>query len=156
MSTISSILVTCSSILAIDIGETVKPDASDAKVRQWGRIFVLIILAIGVIMSFMTIQTIEILINLTLAGFAQMIVPVLGIFVFKRMTKEGACIGYLAGLIVSALGTITWGNPLGFMGGFWGFLANIVLCVVVSMMTKPVDADWREKYLAPLKRPDRV
>ena len=107
-------------------------------------------------MSFMTIQTIEILINLTLAGFAQMIVPVLGIFVFKRMTKEGACIGYLAGLIVSALGTITWGNPLGFMGGFWGFLANIVLCVVVSMMTKPVDADWREKYLAPLKRPDRV
>lgn len=155
MSTISSILVTCSSILAVDIGETIRPDAADDKVRQWGRMLVLAILLIGVVMSFMTIQTIEILINLTLAGFAQMIIPVLGIFVFKRMTKEGACAGYLAGLIVSALGTITWNNPLGFMGGAWGFLANIVICIAVSAVTKPVSDEHRAAFLAPLKTPDQ-
>lgn len=155
MSTISSILVTCSSIVAVDIGGMVAPGADPEKVRNWGRYAVLGMLVIGVVLSFMTINTIEILINLTLAGFTQILIPVLGIFVFKKVTPAGACSGYLAGLIITFLGTVYWGNPLSFMGGVWGLLANAVVCLVVSLVTKPVSAEDRDSFLAPLSNPDK-
>lgn len=155
MSTISSILVTCSSIVAVDIGEMIAPNVDSKKVRNWGRYAVLAILIIGVILSFMTINTIEILINLTLAGFTQILIPVLGIFVFKRITPKGACLGYVAGLIITFLGTMYWNNPLGFMGGVWGLLANVIVCAVVSAFTKPISTEARSEFLAPLSKPDQ-
>lgn len=154
MSTISSILVTCSSIVAVDLGEMICPNADVTKVRDWGRYAVLAMLVIGVGLSMISLNTIEILINLTLAGFTQILVPVLGIFVFKRITTAGACAGYLAGLIITYLGTVHWNNPLGFMGGMWGLAANVVICIVVSMVTKPISEEDRAKFLAPLKKPD--
>ena len=111
-------------------------------------------LVIGVGLSMISLNTIEILINLTLAGFTQILIPVLGIFVFKRMTTQGACLGYLTGLIVTYLGTVHWNNPLGFMGGMWGLAANAIVCIVVSMVTKPISPEARAEYLAPLSKPD--
>lgn len=155
MSTISSILVSCSSIVAVDICKLAKPDATQEKVRKWGGNAVLVMLVIGVVLSFLTIRTIEILINLTLAGFTQILIPVLGIFVFKRVTTAGACCGYVSGLIITFLGTIVWNNPLGFMGGMWGLLANIIVCVAVSAFTKPISLEDRRQFLAPLSKPDQ-
>ena len=154
MSTISSILVSCSSIVAVDLGEMIAPNADVVKVRNWGRYAVLAMLMIGVGLSMISLNTIEILINLTLAGFTQILIPVLGIFVFKRMTTQGACLGYLTGLIVTYLGTVHWNNPLGFMGGMWGLAANAIVCIVVSMVTKPISPEARAEYLAPLSKPD--
>ena len=154
MSTISSILVSCSSIVAVDLGEMIAPNADVVKVRNWGRYAVLAMLVIGVGLSMISLNTIEILINLTLAGFTQILIPVLGIFVFKRMTTQGACLGYLTGLIVTYLGTVHWNNPLGFMGGMWGLAANAIVCIVVSMVTKPISPEARAEYLAPLSKPD--
>ena len=154
MSTISSILVSCSSIVAVDLGEMIAPNADVVKVRNWGRYAVLAMLVIGVGLSMISLNTIEILINLTLAGFTQILIPVLGIFVFKRMTTQGACLGYLTGLIVTYLGTVHWNNPLGFMGGMWGLAANAIVCIVVSMVTKPIPPEARAEYLAPLSKPD--
>lgn len=155
MSTISSILVTCSSIVAVDLGGLIAPGADVVKIRNWGRYSVLGMLVVGVGLSFMTINTIEILINLTLAGFTQILVPVLGIFVFKRITTKGACAGYLVGLIITYLGTVHWGNPLGFMGGMWGLAANAMVCIVVSAVTKPISSEDRAEFLSPLAKPDK-
>ena len=154
MSTISSILVTCSSIVAVDFGEMIAPGADPVRVRDRGRYAVLALLVIGVALSLISLNTITILINLTLAGFTQILIPVLGIFVFKRVTPAGACTGYIVGLIITFLGTIYWNNPLGFMGGMWGLLANAIICAIVSMFTQPISSEARAKYLAPLSRPD--
>lgn len=155
MSTISSILVTCSSIVAVDLGGLIAPGADVVKIRNWGRYSVLGMLVVGVGLSFMTINTIEILINLTLAGFTQILIPVLGIFIFKRITTKGACAGYLVGLIITYLGTVHWGNPLGFMGGMWGLAANAIVCIVVSAVTRPISSEDRAEFLSPLAKPDK-
>ncbi len=154
MSTISSILVTVSSIVAVDFLEMFKPDADTRTIRNWGRYGVLGVLVVGVGLSFVNLNTIEILINLTLAGFTQILIPVLGIFVFKRVTTAGAISGYVAGLVITYFGTIHWGNPLHFMGGMWGLAANALVCYIVSMMTRPISPEARAAYLEPLSHPD--
>ncbi|GEM_PF-1774313 len=154
MSTISSILVTVSSIVAIDFIGLVKPDATSHETRNYGRIGVLVILAFAVGLSFINLNTIMILINLTLAGFTQILIPVLGIFVFKRITKEGAISGYVTGLIITFIGTAILHDPFGFMGGMWGLAANAIICAVVSGFTKPISEEQRKDYLAPLAHPD--
>ncbi|WP_101876416.1 sodium:solute symporter family protein [Lachnoclostridium edouardi] len=155
MSTISSILVTCSSIVAVDLGGIIAPSADSVKVRNWGRKAVIVMLIIGVALSLISLNTIEILINLTLAGFTQILIPVLGIFVFRWITPKGACAGYIAGLIITYLGTVHWNNPFGFMGGMWGLAANIVICVIISMFTEPIKEEERKQFLSPLSKPDK-
>lgn len=155
MSTISSILVTISSIVVVDFLGLAKKDMTSIEQRNYGRYGVLVLLAVGVGLSFINLHTIEILINLTLAGFTQILVPVLGIFVFKGITKEGAIAGYVAGLIITFIGTVILNNPLGFMGGMWGLAANAIICGLVSLVTKPVSEEDRRKYLEPLMHPDK-
>ena len=135
MSTISSILVTISSIVVVDFLGLAKKNMTSIEQRNYGRYGVLALLAVGVGLSFINLHTIEILINLTLAGFTQILVPVLGIFVFKGITKEGAIAGYVIGLIITFIGTVILNNPLGFMGGMWGLGANAVSYTHLTLPT---------------------
>ena len=150
MSTISSISVTVSSLVTVDIIKTFKPNLDTTQLRNIARWCVLSLIVVSMIAAFMGTTGIVVLINTAMAGFAQMFWPVFGIFVWKRATKEGALAGYLAGVITAAILTGTGQNLWGFIPGFWGFVLNGTLLFVVSLMTKPIDRAHRRQYMEPL------
>ena len=152
MSTISSILVCASSLVTMDWYVASKPDADPAKVAKFSRGSVIVLLIAALILAMSKFQGIVLLVNTALAGFMQAVFPALGALFWKRSTKWGAGIGFAAGILVVLILTATGINLLGFAPGFWGFVANGVLFVVVSLLTQPVSAKQRAEFLAPLEK----
>jgi SSS family solute:Na+ symporter len=97
MSTISSILVTASSIISVDLIKQHKKDMSTKQLSVTGQRIVLLILLIAVCMSLMQIKGIIFLVFMALSGFAQFFFPAFGVLFWKKATKEGC----IAGLIVA-------------------------------------------------------
>jgi len=149
MSTISSITVSASSIATIDFFHR-KKSRSDIQLRNIGRITILALMAIAIIMSLLKVQGIVLLINTALAGFAQTIFAVIGVFQWRRATKEGVIAGFTVGILTTLAFTFFKINLLGFAPGFWGLLFNGVLFFVVSLMTKPLSEAHIEQYMKPL------
>ena len=146
MSTISSLLVTSTSIISIDIVKTLKKDVSDKTLRNIGRYTTIAMLVIAVFYSQMSIPGIATLMNMSMAGFSQAFWPSLGLF-WKRASKQGAFWGYTIGVIIVAVLYFGGINFLGFTGGFWGFIVNGIIFVVVSLCTKPIEEKQRKEKL---------
>jgi SSS family solute:Na+ symporter len=138
MSTISSILVSASSIISVDLVKQYKPDMTTVQLRNLGRYIVLILLAVAVAFSMVKIQAILILVNVALAGFAQLVFPVIGVFAWKRATKEGAIAGLIVGLVLTIFFTVVIPNPLHTMAGIWGLLGNATVFFGVSLLTNSI------------------
>ena len=79
-------------------------------------------------------------------GF-QMWVPLLSVCYVPWITRAGATTGLAVGLITVAMtdsigqmilgGVLPWGRwPLTIHSAGWGFLCNIVVCVIVSALTQ--------------------
>lgn len=151
MSTVSSILVSCSSMLAMDIFKTVKPEADTVKCRNAGRWFVVLIILVSMIMAFSNSSGIALLVNTSYAGYAQMLVPAFCIFYCKKGTKAGIFAGYIAGNIICLLLTAFAPWVYGFSAGVIGLASNVVITFVVSLVTKEEKEDYREKFLEPLR-----
>lgn len=152
MSTISSILVTASSLITMDWYAASRPDAEPEKVAKVSRISVLVLLVMALILAMTNFQGIVLLVNTALAGFMQVVFAAFGALFWKRATKWGAGIGFVAGIIAVLILTATGTNLLGFAPGFWGLVINGILFVVVSLCTKPVSAGHRADFLAPLEK----
>jgi SSS family solute:Na+ symporter len=150
MSTTSSIMVTTSSIVSVDVIKLIKPGLSDSNIRMCGKSVIIVLNIIAFLLTLLGFSSVIWLVNMAVGGFIQMLVPVLGIFAFKRMTKWGAMAGFVGGLVGTYLFQIQWGNPWGVWGGVWGLLCNIVIYVIVSAFTKPMSFAWRESFLKPL------
>lgn len=151
MSTISSILVSASSLISVDIIKQIKPNLNTKELRDIGKYNIIIILLIAVVLSMVDIKGIVVLVNTALAGFAQIAIPVFGVFHWKRATKQGATLGFVTGLIVTIICTTVIPNPLGFVAGIWGLLANLIVFLVVSLMTESVSEEHRANFMKPLK-----
>ena len=152
MSTISSISVSISSLVTVDIVKTFKPEASTVQLRNIARYCVLGMIVVSMIGSIFGTSGVVILIATAMAGFAQLFWPLFGIFVWKRVSKEGMLIGYLVGVIFTAVFHGLGINPLGFMPGMVGFALNGALMFIISALTKPIDSEYRTQYLEPLVR----
>ncbi len=150
MSTTSSIMVSASSILTMDVVKLAKPGMDDAATKKCGKIGIILINFIAFLLALRGSTSVIFLVNIAVGGFIQISVPVLGVFACKRMTKAGAMSGFITGLLATYLFQIVLGNPLGVWGGIWGLLCNIIVTSLVSLLTKPIDADWRNAFLKPL------
>lgn len=146
MSTISSLLVTSTSIISIDIVKTLKKNIDDKTLRNIGRFTTVAMLVLSVLYSRMSIPGIATLMNMSMAGFSQAFWPSLGLF-WKRASKQGAFWGYTVGVILVAVLYFGGINFLGFTGGFWGFIVNGIIFTTVSLCTKPVGQAHRAETL---------
>ncbi|GHS97332.1 sodium:solute symporter [Synergistales bacterium] len=150
MSSLSSILVSCASILSVDFIQRIKPNMEAKTLRNLARGIVVGMVFMAIVLAMMEIRAIVFIMNLSASGFCQTFWPTLGVFFWKRATKHGAFWGFAAGIGVSAAFTATGYSPIGLMAGVWGFIANGVIFVLLSLMTQPKPASERAEYLAPL------
>lgn len=74
-------------------------------------------------------------------GFASQVLPAfIGMFLWPRASKVGVISGIVVGFVLTTLFTTVWKHPLGIHAGFWGLMLNLPVFVVVSLLTRPVDA----------------
>lgn len=151
MSTISSIVVCASSLFTMDFYVKDKEAAYDEKkVTDVGRITIVVLMVTAIILSLMDIKGIVLLVNTALGGFCQYFFAVVGVFNWKRATKEGVTVGLIAGIVVTLYTTAIGATPFGFAPGLIGLVVNGILFVVVSLMTKPIPEERIEEYMLPL------
>ena len=146
MSTMSSVLNSCSTIFTKDVYERhIKKNASDKHYLVVGRIFTVIILILGVLSSPLTQKFHGIYIYLqTLNAFIQgpmFAILMLGMF-WPKTTQWGGLFGLLGGICSSALMFIfkstlfTIEEPFLYIA-WWSFVAAMIITWTVSMFTKP-------------------
>ena len=148
MSTFSSIAISVSSIITMDLFRTLKPELSDEKLRKIARIVVLSLVVVSVSAAIVGTDGIVVLINTAMAGFAQAFWPIFGLLVWKRATKQGALCAWLVGFATAVFLTGTGNHWLGFIPGFWGLVFSGITLFIVSFLTKPMDKTYQKNFLA--------
>ena len=155
MSTLSSILLSSSATIAMDLIKPFKPNMDDTKIRNWGRRLVFILLIFAIVTSLLRINSLLVLVNLACGGFVQIVPAMVGIFYWRRATTKGVISGLAASMVVIVLTHFVWPNPLNFTAGMWGLLANVIVFVLVSLATyknSPARAMYRKDGLLQNKR----
>ncbi|MGM8213399.1 sodium/proline symporter PutP [Virgibacillus sp. W0430] len=140
MSTIDSQLLVSSSAVAEDFYKAIfRREATDKELVWIGRFATLIIALIAAIVAINPESTVLELVSYAWAGFGAAFGPIIILSLFwKRITRNGA----LAGIIVGAVTVIIWGDFLS--GGIFdlyeivpGFLLNLLVTIIVSLLGKP-------------------
>lgn len=145
MSTVSSQLIVCSSALVEDLFMVFAKKKPSAKfLVMMGRICVLVVAAVGVVLALDPQGTILQLVGFAWAGFGAAFGPTILLSLFwRRLTNWGA----LAGMVVGAATVFIW-DGLGFdlYEIIPGFLANVVVAVVVSVLTHTHDEEIEAEF----------
>ena len=146
MSSVDSTVNAASTIFTKDIYEkSIKKDSSDKQLLIVGRIFTGVLLVFVIITAPISEKFPGICVYVqTLLSFYQE--PTLGILIlgmfWARMTQWGGLVGFLGGMIVSAIlyafkgSLFTIDDPFLYIS-WWSFLASLFLCTMVSLVTKP-------------------
>src|SRR5699024_4467912 len=148
MSTIDSQLLVSSSAVAEDFYKAIfRRAATDTELVWVGRIATVVIAIIAGVIAINPDATVLELVSYAWAGFGAAFGPIIILSLFwKGITRNGA----LAGIIVGAVTVIIWGDFL--KGGIFdlyeivpGFLLNLIVAVVVSLMGKP-DPEMEKEF----------
>ncbi|CDQ41724.1 MULTISPECIES: sodium/proline symporter PutP [Virgibacillus] len=150
MSTVDSQLLVSSSAVAEDFYKAIFRKKATGKELVWvGRIATVIIAIVALIIAMNPDSSVLDLVSYAWAGFGAAFGPIIILSLFwKRITRNGA----LAGIIVGAITVIVWGDFLS--GGIFdlyeivpGFILNMIVTVIVSLIDKPnpdLEADFDE------------
>jgi SSS family solute:Na+ symporter len=143
ISTINSILLTLSSMVARDIYKTgINPKAPEKRELRIGKVVIPILAVIFFLFAYWATGKTGsdfMIVRLSVAASAGLLMAVpaiIGAFFWKRATAAGALTSMVLGAILVLTLQITGYKPLGWWPGVWGFTVCIVLYVVVSLMTK--------------------
>src|SRR5690625_1897218 len=148
MSTIDSQLLVSSSAVAEDFYKAIfRRNATDQELVWVGRIATVAIALIAAVIAINPESSVLELVSYAWAGFGAAFGPVIVLSLFwKRVTRNGA----LAGIIVGAVTVIIWGDFLS--GGIFdlyeivpGFLLNLIVAIVISLMGKS-DPDMEKEF----------
>ena len=136
MSTADSVLLTLSSIIANDfIGKTWLKGAPDARLTRLGKMSAWAIVAGLVTIALVPRITLWGLIELKMEILMQISPAFMLGLQWRRLTASAALSGMLVGLAVSfGLPFFGYSRPLGIHDGTLGWMANVLVCVVVSQM----------------------
>jgi len=140
MSTLDSILHANTTVLTRDVYQRyVKPDAGEDHYVRVGRILVLVLLAVGYVLSVGSFEFLVVLVTLSGAGALQLLPGVVGVcFPGRRaFTRAGVLTGIGVGLGVLYWTLVVAPHALGVHGAVWGLGTNFAACWAVSRLTSP-------------------
>ncbi len=140
MSTMDSLLILASSVVVRDIVQkTLGSSASERMLSIMGKGITVVIGIVGLVVALLEVRVIFDFVLFAWSGIACAFTPVvLCSLYWKRTTREGAIAGMIGGFVT----TVIWVRV--FKAGFYelyemipGFAAGLLVCIVVSLATKP-------------------
>jgi len=149
MSTISSQLLVSSSALVEDLYHAFnRRELGEKRSVLLGRVAVMIVSVVAALMAWQADDSILKLVSFAWAGFGASFGPVVLLALFwRRLTRWGALAGMTTGAVVAAV----WANLSGGIFDLYellpGFVANLIVTIVVSLSTEVapgVDAEFDE------------
>ena len=149
MSTISSQLLVSSSALVEDLYHAFnRKELGEKRSVLLGRVAVMIVSVVAALMAWQADDSILKLVSFAWAGFGASFGPVVLLALFwRRLTRWGALAGMATGAVVAAV----WANLPGGIFDLYellpGFVANLIVTIVVSLSTEVapgVDAEFDE------------
>ncbi len=134
----------------------VMPNASHQAQKFWGRVGVLIIVLAALVVATTSKDALVLLGGLAVAYGFQMWPSLIAVCYWPFITRQGATVGLLLGLIAvtltetigQQLGITAWGRwPLTIHSAGWGIFFNLGAAILVSMVTQDKDAlEHRMKF----------
>jgi SSS family solute:Na+ symporter len=140
MSTLDSILHSNMTVLTRDVYQRyVAPHASQAHYIWVGRSIVVVLLAVGYMLSIRTFEFLVTLVTLSGSGALQLMPAILGVcFPGRRLyTRTGVLSGIGTGLAVLYLTLVVFPHPLGLHGAVWSVVANFAVTILLSRFSRP-------------------
>jgi SSS family solute:Na+ symporter len=150
MSTISSMLVSCSSIYSVDFVKQLRPNMDENKRLSLARRSVIGLMVIAATLSIINPPSLIYIILVAGTGHAQVIPLTLGLFYWKRATKEGAIAGLIIGVLVGGVLSNLGIRLFQMMPIAWALSSNALVFIIVSLLTKAPSGEYRANYLKPL------
>jgi len=140
MSTVDSLLILASSVVVRDVVQkALGSTASERTLSMMGKGVTVVIGAVGLVVALLKVRVIFDFVLFAWSGIACAFTPVVLCSLFwKGTTREGAIAGMIGGFVV----TVAWVRL--FKADFYdlyemipGFFAGLIVCIAVSLMTKP-------------------
>jgi solute:Na+ symporter, SSS family len=156
MSSLASIFNSCSTLFTVDIYKKLYPQTSEKKLVRVGRIATFFIVVLGIAWIPIMANISGVLYEYLQSVQAYIAPPITAVFLlgifYKRINSNGAMATLISGLLIAFLrlalelgknslepGTIWYviGNTNFLTFAAWFFLASVVICLVVSLLTAP-------------------
>lgn len=163
MSTSSGALIACATVANNDIwsrlrGAVGKPDDGKEHDEVKGNRAFILVMGVAVIVIAIAlndvVEALTVAYNLLVGG---LLVPILGGLLWRRGTAAGALAAVVAGGL-SVIGLMWWYGILANEPVYYGLLTSLAVYAVVSLATKPTDAQvlaaWRERLAGRGAGPD--
>ena len=155
MSTLDSILHANMTVLTRDVYQRyVAPDRNQTHYVLFGRCAVVVLLAVGYVLSISTFEFLVTLITLSGAGALQLMPAILGVCYPGRRptTRAGVIAGIGAGLFVLYVTRAMIYQPLGIHEAAWSLAINFAVTIVVSRLSKPPSEATRARIHGEIER----
>lgn len=151
MSTAAGSLFSASSIATMNILRSLNPKMGDAKLNKLGKVLIVVFALFCSWQALSTGTSITLLMALGLSLLAGAVLPLSGLFIWKRATAAGSIAGIVA--LLGSMIYFNWFNSdlFGIYSGCWALGCGVIVFIVVSLFTKPIPKEKREEFLAPLK-----
>ncbi|MCH2557551.1 MAG: sodium:solute symporter family protein [Alcanivorax sp.] len=137
ISTIDSIMLTLSSMLARDVYANMKDGRDDGKQLLLGKIVIPIIAILAFGFAELQLDLIAVLSVAASSGLVAVVPATIGAFYWKRGTAAGALTSVVGTTLIVLLMYATGNKFLGLPAGIWGIIVATVLYVGVSLATRP-------------------
>ncbi len=139
ISTIDSILLTLSSMVARDVYGSSLGGADEGRQLLVGKIAIPVIAVLALLFAGLQLDLIAVLAVSSSAGLLVTVPAIVGAFFWRRGTAAGVLTSVILSGALSACLEITQTRLLGQASGVWGLLAAIALYVSVSLVTTAPD-----------------
>lgn len=160
MSTADSQLLTSSSAFSSDIYKPIRKKASDKEIMWAGRVVVFVICIVAFLIAWLGNKSIMDLVENAWGAFGAAFGPAILLSLYwKKFNYAGAISGIITGFVVDIGWAVARGSMIikaedavitGTLGGLYeiipGFIASLIVCVVVTKMTKKPSAETEELF----------
>jgi solute:Na+ symporter, SSS family len=158
ISTINSILLTLSSMVARDIYKTgINPQVPEKRELMIGKVAIPILAVIFFLFAYwaggktgLAFMIVPLSVAAS-AGLLMAVPTIIGAFFWKRATAAGALTSMVLGAILVLALQITGYKPLGWWPGVWGFIVCIILYIIISLVTR-APTQKAETFIGYLKK----
>lgn len=135
ISTINSILLTLSSMLARDVYGSFSSETNDAAQLKIGRFVIPVISLVALAFASLKLSLISILSVAASSGLVVMVPAIIGAFFWKRGTAAGALSSIIGGGLFVIVMYMTGNNLFGLNAGILGLPVSALIFVLVSLVT---------------------